>query len=180
MIFFGHGRKAKTRGALIYPCFHCDVDLALFDLVASYRYGQLYGVRVAKHHTTRLMLCRSCSYGHELTKEQWSVAMRLSDQVQALPSPPQREHAIPLVIRTAYALFDQGDEIDSLYEADDDPPPDGRHELEDGPETDLDGDAARPIEAGAEYKTCPDCAESVRAAARKCRYCGYRFEAASG
>ena len=28
-----------------------------------------------------------------------------------------------------------------------------------------------------EYKRCPDCAEQVLAAARKCRYCGYRFDA---
>jgi hypothetical protein len=27
-----------------------------------------------------------------------------------------------------------------------------------------------------ETKTCPDCAESVLAAARKCRFCGYRFD----
>jgi len=26
-----------------------------------------------------------------------------------------------------------------------------------------------------EYKRCPDCAEMVRAQARRCRYCGYRF-----
>jgi hypothetical protein len=26
------------------------------------------------------------------------------------------------------------------------------------------------------YKRCPDCAELVRAAARKCRFCGYRFD----
>jgi hypothetical protein len=29
--------------------------------------------------------------------------------------------------------------------------------------------------AAAEWKTCPDCAEQVRAAARKCRFCGYEF-----
>lgn len=31
-----------------------------------------------------------------------------------------------------------------------------------------------PDEQG--YKRCPDCAELVRAAARKCRFCGYRFD----
>lgn len=33
---------------------------------------------------------------------------------------------------------------------------------------------------GEEYKRCPDCAEQVLAAARKCRYCGYRFARAAG
>jgi hypothetical protein len=27
-----------------------------------------------------------------------------------------------------------------------------------------------------EFKTCPDCAETVRAQARVCRFCGYRFD----
>ena len=27
------------------------------------------------------------------------------------------------------------------------------------------------------FKLCPDCAEPVRSAARKCRFCGFRFEA---
>jgi hypothetical protein len=29
----------------------------------------------------------------------------------------------------------------------------------------------------ADSKLCPDCAERVKADARKCRFCGYRFDA---
>jgi len=35
--------------------------------------------------------------------------------------------------------------------------------------------AALPI-----TKTCPDCAEDVRVEARKCRFCGYRFDSQPG
>lgn len=40
------------------------------------------------------------------------------------------------------------------------------------------GQAAGSPSAVAEpdLKACPDCAEHVRSAARKCRYCGYRFD----
>jgi len=31
-----------------------------------------------------------------------------------------------------------------------------------------------------EYKRCPECAELVLAAARRCRYCGYRFDRSVG
>jgi hypothetical protein len=34
---------------------------------------------------------------------------------------------------------------------------------------------APPAVGGMAVKACPDCAEQVRAAARKCRFCGYRF-----
>jgi uncharacterized protein UPF0547 len=35
---------------------------------------------------------------------------------------------------------------------------------------------ATSTSSSAELKTCPDCAEQVRAPARKCRFCGYRFD----
>jgi hypothetical protein len=37
---------------------------------------------------------------------------------------------------------------------------------------------AAPAEDDRPMKLCPDCAESVLAAARKCRFCGYRFDEA--
>jgi hypothetical protein len=34
---------------------------------------------------------------------------------------------------------------------------------------------SQPANPVPEFKLCPDCAEEIRYAARKCRFCGYRF-----
>lgn len=39
-----------------------------------------------------------------------------------------------------------------------------------------DTDAPGPVDSSADTKICPDCAETVKAKARKCRFCGYVFE----
>jgi Uncharacterised protein family UPF0547 len=36
------------------------------------------------------------------------------------------------------------------------------------------------MEGKADTKTCPECAEEVKAAAHVCRFCGYRFDGATG
>jgi hypothetical protein len=35
----------------------------------------------------------------------------------------------------------------------------------------------KPAEIAGDTKVCPECAETVKAAAKKCRFCGYRFDA---
>ena len=37
------------------------------------------------------------------------------------------------------------------------------------------GQSGLPSHAGNDTKSCPDCAEDVRLAARKCRFCGHDF-----
>jgi hypothetical protein len=61
-----------------------------------------------------------------------------------------------------------------------------RHQRKTGTRISLNAEATAPVTAGqrpgataaSEFKTCPDCAEQVRAAARKCRFCGYMFTGA--
>ncbi|NIM96431.1 MAG: hypothetical protein GTO18_22250 [Anaerolineales bacterium] len=47
---------------------------------------------------------------------------------------------------------------------------------EDDNPTDEEPEAEAPVSPEGEYKECPDCAEMVRVRARKCRFCGYRFD----
>lgn len=44
----------------------------------------------------------------------------------------------------------------------------------------MDTPAALTASAGGDTKVCPECAETVKAAARKCRFCGYRFDGEEG
>lgn len=173
MIFGGYGRKSKVRGEVFYPCTRCSA-LNTFALLEIYGYGQLYGVRLAKYKTDRYMVCSHCKDSYPLDKAQWEqarlVAGSLKSRGYELSLKEMAESAVELARKVHPDIADSVRKL--LWEQLDELPPAG-----DGADTEQELIAAlAELEAGDETKICPDCAEQVKEAARKCRFCGYRFE----
>jgi hypothetical protein len=173
VIFGGYGRKAKLRGEVFYPCTSCS-ELNTFGLVESYNYGQLYGVRLAKYKTQRAMMCSKCRSGYELDENQWKRAVLESKNLQPLLDDLTMKEMAQSAVMLGRTLFgtEGGQRVRGLLwqQLEEDPP----FEL-----ADTDDDKRPSLMVGSEGddgKTCPDCAETVKAAARKCRYCGHQFE----
>jgi uncharacterized protein UPF0547 len=173
MIFGGYGKKSKRRGEVFYPCVECGDALSLHGLIESYGYGQLYGVRIAKVGTHRFMVCSKCQRGWELTKPQWNAAKEISNGLRSVQITEE------VVVRSAITLAERvfPDMAFSVRELLTDTP----EEVGDprvlglpAPSEGDGGEVGSPSDG--DTKTCPDCAESVRLAARKCRFCGWQFE----
>jgi Uncharacterised protein family UPF0547 len=178
MIFGGYGKKSKQRGEVFYPCVECGDALSVHGLIESYGYGQLYGVRIAKVGTHRFMVCSKCQRGWELTKPQWDAAKQISNGLRSVQI--TGEVMVRSAIRLAERVFpDMAPAVRELFtetpqEVGDSrvlalaAPSNGESAQDSSdPESSSDGDT----------KTCPDCAEAVRLAARKCRFCGWQFDA---
>jgi len=64
MIFlWGGGRKSKNpdEAFVPYACQRCN-SLQNFAVLENYRYGHLYGIRIAKWDTNRWLECLECNY----------------------------------------------------------------------------------------------------------------------
>jgi hypothetical protein len=173
LIFGGYGKKAKHRGDVFYPCASCVTTVATYGLVETYGYGQLYGVRIAKVGTHRFMVCSRCQSGRELTRDQWEAARIISRQIDSLRVITEQD-AAACAIEVARRLFPaEVADVQTLFIEE-------PRQLDPAPAAES---TSTPVVVGTEtrgtadgeWKTCPDCAEEVRAAARKCRFCGYRF-----
>ena len=133
-----------------------------FELVEQYRYSHLYGVRVSKRNVRRMLLCADCRTGFELDTQQWETARLVASNIKKRDHEFSEQEAAEWAVELANEVFpDFADDVRALL----------WEELGDRP----------PLDMGAEQraeatKLCPDCAEEVKAAARVCRFCGFRFE----
>jgi len=143
----------------VFACPQCGLNT--FELFEQYRYGHLYGVRVSKHHVRRMLLCADCQTGFELDTGQWDRARLVAYDIKKRDHELSEQDAAEWAVKLASEVLpDLVDDVRALL----------WKELGDLP----------PLEMGYEQadatQLCPDCAEEVKAAARVCRFCGYRFE----
>ena len=60
-IFWGMGSKSKNYDGLWVP-YHCSVcdDFSAFAVTENYKYGQVYGIRIAKYKAKHFLVCQKC------------------------------------------------------------------------------------------------------------------------
>jgi len=173
VIFGGYGRKSKVRGEVFFPCTRCSA-LNTFALLENYGYGQLYGVRLAKFKTDRFLVCSQCQDSYGLEAHQWEQAMLVGAGLKSRGYELSMKEMAESAVELARKVFpDSADDVRALlWEQLGEAPPLDEGEAEHG--------WAQIEAAGEDVKVCPECAEAVKAAARKCRFCGYRFEGETG
>jgi len=76
-IIWGGGRKSKNPGEAAVP-FWCgrEEELRVFGVFENYRYGHLYGIRIAKWDTHRWMECGDCEFKVMIPSKEGFVAAR--------------------------------------------------------------------------------------------------------
>ena len=185
-IIFGGGSKSKNPDGLWVP-FYCTGcrGLQAFLVVENYKYGHVYGIRLAKFSSNYFLVCSTCQRALSVPdKEGFQFAQAVARQIKTSTDPE-----LPMMrLMVDVARFAMRDPATanaweqaflSANEPEPVPPaPSRTTPSTSGPALPTSSEVpwyAEHQTTGVEEKICPDCAESVKAAARKCRFCGYEF-----
>lgn len=176
MIIWGWGGRVKDNGPVApFLCSNCN-NLRIFHWVHTNKNFKLYFVPIVPYDSKELLLCPTCQYGMQVSREHLPQVAAMQAYTEAFESGAcsQEEY------------FDRAQEFWSLVlgvslSANTDGPDmqdDPRDQATPAPPqlTSSTTDAVQAPHTTTAMKTCPDCAEEVLALARKCRYCDYWFE----
>jgi hypothetical protein len=84
-IIWGTGGKSKNPGGLWVPyfCTSCD-RVQSFSVTENYRYGQVYGIRIAKYKAKYFLVCHTCDRVYQVeTKEGFIRAQEIARKIEA-------------------------------------------------------------------------------------------------
>jgi hypothetical protein len=85
-IIWGGGTKSKNPGDAVVP-FWCSREggIKYFAVFENYRYGHLYGIRIAKWDTRRWIECIGCEFKVPIpTKQHFLAALSISETWKVL------------------------------------------------------------------------------------------------
>ena len=167
-IFWGGGSKSKNYDSLWVPyfCSSCR-KLSPFQVTENYKYGQVYGIRIAKFKSKYFLVCPTCDRVIVVeNKEKFMNAQRIARHIKT-----QDLEQIDInifVIEVAREVIDNYEvaaELEKIIKNNE------KKTVKKSSKTKV-IDNTKELD---NVKICPDCAEAVKFAAKKCRFCNYVF-----
>ena len=167
------GSKSKNYDGLWVPyyCSICD-GFSAFAVTENYKYGQVYGIRIAKYKAKHFLVCQKCDRAILLERpEQFATAQVIGRRISA--DNPNTINIMRYVSDVARLVFNNIDLAKVVEEAERARVNTANESLEDVFPAAIEGEITVLSE---DSKICPDCAETIKAAAKKCRFCNYSYE----